>query len=253
LTCPKNFLSFVPVTTNLLTHMKHLYPVIFAGVMMLFSSAPLRSQEFSNEVSTPEEKSGFGMAIGLKSSSFGFGGEIVAAVSPKIHLRLGGTYMRLAFAYQDEGFALDGDNKILLGSVSLIADWQFSKNAYLCAGVLHSMNSLTLTGVSTRTFTIGAISVDPDKVGSLTYDIKANMPLSPYLGFGLGRNITKDGLVGFAIEVGVVYQGSPEVNLVGTGMISPTASEEQRQILEDNVSDVTLYPMLSAQLTFKIF
>jgi hypothetical protein len=159
----------------------------------------------------------------------------------------------MTFAYQDEGFALEGDNKIILGSVSLIADWQFSKNAYLCAGVLHSMNSLTLTGVSTRTFTVGAITVDPEKVGSLTYDIKANMPVSPYLGFGLGRNISKDGVVGFAIEGGVVYQGSPKVDLAGTGMVSPTASEQQRQILEDNVADVRFYPMLSAQLTFRIF
>jgi hypothetical protein len=233
--------------------MKQIYPVFIAGVMMLFCGLQMHAQEFSSETSTPTKESSFGMAIGLKSSSFGFGGEIVAAVSPRINLRLGATYMRLAFAYQDEGFALDGDNKILLGSVSLIADWQFHKNAYLCAGVLHSMNSLTLTGVSTRTFTIGAITVDPEKVGSLTYDIKADMPVSPYLGFGLGRNITKDGVVGFAIEGGVVYQGSPKVNLIGTGMISPTASEQQRQILEDNVADVKFYPMLSAQLTFRIF
>ncbi|MBU1008700.1 MAG: hypothetical protein KKD74_01070 [Bacteroidetes bacterium] len=232
--------------------MKQLYPILM-GVLLLCTIHPIFSQELSQENSSPAKESSFGMAIGLRASSFGPGGEIIAAVTPKIHLRLGGSYFSFAYQQTSDALNITGDNTLTLGSVSLIANWQFLKSLYLSAGAIYNMNKNNLVGYSTESFKIGAITVSPEQIGELSYTIKSGMPVAPYIGLGIGRTISANGVVSFAIEGGIVYQGSPKVELTATGMLSPTASDEQRQLLEHNVASMTIYPMVAAQLSFRIF
>jgi hypothetical protein len=233
--------------------MKKHFPYLLYGVIVLCAIQPIQSQEFSSVDSSEASGHKLSMAVGLKGSSFGFGGEIIAAVSPKIHLRLGGTYFNYGFKQEVGYLDISGDNNIKLGSVSLIANWQFSRHVFLSGGIIHSFNKLDLSGHPTKEFTIGEIIIAPEKVGTLTYSIKPDMVISPYLGIGFGTAITPSRTVTMSIELGAVYHGSPHVDLYATGMLSPTANEDQRQTLENNVSDMSIYPMLSAVLSFRIF
>jgi len=233
--------------------MKNFIPYLLFGIFVLCTIQPLQSQEFSDDDSSTASENNFSMALGLKGSSFGFGGEVIAAVSPKIHLRLGGTYFNYGFKQEVGYLDISGDNNIKLGSVSLIANWQFSRHIFLAGGLIHSFNKLDLSGHPTKEFTIGEIIIEPEKVGTLTYSIQPDMMVSPYLGIGIGTAITPLRTVTMSIEVGAVYHGSPHVDLYATGMLSPTANEDQRRTLENNVSDMSIYPMLSAVLSFRIF
>jgi len=231
--------------------MKNLSILFF---LFLFFSIP--AQVFSQETDSSQDGKtddfSPGWAIGIKASTLGFGGEIVKSFNKNLNLRLGGSYFNqkysLSFA---DAIADDSWTYTTVGSVSLIMDWHFSRIVHLSAGVLYNMTVMKVEGLPTESQHIGDIEVTPETIGSLTYQLTPN-EICPYFGIGFGRSISKNKVVSFNFDLGAVYQGSPKVSLDATGMISPTANEEQRKLLEDNVKDLRFFPFLNFQLSFKI-
>jgi hypothetical protein len=122
---------------------------------------------------------------------------------------------------------------------------------FLSGGIIYNMNEIALNGYPNKSITIGDMEVQPEQIGSLDFKVKPGSSLTPYIGIGLGRSLSKNKVVSFAVEAGAAFHGKPKVELNATGMLEPTGSEEQRQILEDNLSSFSIYPMLNFQLSFR--
>ncbi|MDA3944098.1 MAG: hypothetical protein PF694_11235 [Bacteroidetes bacterium] len=236
--------------------MKKYIPYLISGLLMLFIYGSLGAQELpDDEYFESEEVSddtGFGLGLGVKLSTFGPGVEIIAAFTPKIQLRLGGTYFNYTYNHTDENVDVNGSADAKLGSVSLLMNYHLARVFFLSGGLLYNMNEIGLNGYFTQSMTIGSMEVEPEKIGTLDFLVKPGSSITPYAGIGVGRSLSKNGVVSFAVEAGAAFHGKPQVELNATGMLEPTGSEEQRQLLEDNLSGFNIYPMLNFQLSFRL-
>ncbi len=235
-----------------------LYLSVVLSALVLFSHtsfaqqlAPEKSEEYTyTEESMPR---GTGLALGLKVSSFGPGLELTTNITPKIHLRLGGTYFEYLLHVDTEFLEVAGQNAFKTGSISLMANWQVARGFFFAGGALYNMFENKASGVPVQGFTLGVIEVHPEQIGELSVTVKPGNTISPYFGIGLGRTISRDRVVSFALELGAVYHGRPAIELEAEGMLAPTANEDQRLLMEDAIADFKFFPMINLQLSFRLF
>ena len=55
------------------------------------------------------------------------------------------------------------------------------------------------------------------------------------------------------MELGALYHGFPNIDMEATGMIAPTASKVQEEIIEHNLRNFNLYLLATIQLSIKLF
>ena len=218
----------------------------FLSAQQIYEESENNSKEFQDE-------SRFGMGAGLKLSTFGPGVEIIAAFSSKLHLRLGGTFMDYTYHHNDKNIDVNGSAEAHLSSVSLFANYHLGRVFFVSGGLLYNMNKISLDGYYNKSLNLGAMEISPEKIGTVDLKLKPGSSMTPYVGIGLGRSLSKNKIVSFVFEAGAAFHGSPKVELVATGMLEPTGSEEQRQLLQDNLSGFNIYPMLNFQLSFRFF
>ncbi|NOU48192.1 MAG: hypothetical protein HOO86_14180 [Bacteroidales bacterium] len=194
-----------------------------------------------------------GFGIGFKASTFGPGGEFIVAITPKIHVRLGGTYLKYSLPESltfNEN--INSTNEFVFGGISLLGNYHIGRVFFVSAGAIYNLIDANVSGAPSHTLTIGAIDATPEQIGSLSFGIKPGLKVCPYAGLGLGRSLAKNSIFSFAFEVGAVYHGNPNVTLGATGMLTPSASAEQERTLEENMAFLNFYPMLSFQLSVRI-
>lgn len=187
-------------------------------------------------------------AVGGKAGTTGLGIEATWRLTDSVNLR-GGYY---AFDYgtdlEEEGVEYDGDLK--LRNAAVFADWHPFGGAFrLSAGGVQSGNEF-----------LGSADGDLD-VGDNTYagQLEAEVSwsgLAPYLGIGFG-NAMRGGRLSFSFDLGVMFTGSPDVRLDGS--VNDPALEDafaedlarERDNLEDELSDVKYYPVVSLGFAYR--
>ena len=205
------------------------------------------------QIFSQEESDDFtpGWAIGIKVSSLGLGLEIIKSFNKNFNLRLGGSYYKQNYAqwkYDDSDLAAFVYGQV--GSISLIADWYFLKSVHLSGGVFYNMTVVKKESKLSESYYVGEIEVTPETVGSVFVSWFPN-EICPYLGIGFGRTISRNEVVAFNFDLGALYQGSPKVAMEANGMVAPTANEDQRKLMENNVKGYQFYPFINFQLSFR--
>jgi len=79
----------------------------------------------------------------------------------------------------------------------------------------------------------------------------------PYAGFGWGNAVGKNKRLGVSFELGVVFQGSPDIELESTGgalssspaLQAEIAKEEKK--IEDDIDDFEYYPVIALGISYK--
>jgi len=198
------------------------------------------------------ESGRFGVAV--KASTLGAGVELITRITPNINGRLGGN----AFSYDYDGTEsnIQYDLELDLRSVSAILDWHpFSGGFRLSGGVLLNNNEVNAVATPTGSYDIGGITYNAAQVGTLSGKIDFNS-VAPYAGLGWGNALGKDKRWGLVFDLGVVFQGSPNVNLTANGtsagdpaFLARLAQEEQE--LKDELDEYDMYPVVSLGVTYK--
>jgi hypothetical protein len=231
----------------------HLATLILGCFFLLGSTLNAQNLPEEEVETTTQEKTGdFGLAIGIKANTMGFGGEVTAQIKPKLHLRLGGTYYKYTLDMKPFEDFVKGEGYIKAGGISLLANWQLGRVFFLSAGGIFNLTEARVNGVSAKSVYVGSIEVQPEDVGFVDIAVEPSLKILPYAGLGIGRTISKNRVVSFAFELGAAYINKPKATLITTGMLSPTSSPEQVDQLNENLSWINLYPMVSFQLSFKI-
>jgi hypothetical protein len=200
---------------------------------------------------TSRERIGFG--IGFKAGTFGPGGEVIVAITPRLHVRVGGSYLHYSLPKNAVSFDdVQILNSLVLGGYSLQLNYHIARPIYITGGAYFNRFEMELEGIPTGTYMIGDIEASPEQVGTLGFKVNPGLKISPYAGLGFGRSLARNGIVSFAFEVGALYHGAPDVTLTASGMLTPTASAEQEATLEKNLSFFTIYPMVNFQLSIRI-
>lgn len=192
----------------------------------------------------------------LKSSTMGVGGDVVFQFHERMSVRAGYDWAGFSLN-QDltlEGIDFNAQAKLKTGSLLALYDFYIAKILFVSAGFgLNNLN-INIAGQAKSNMPYGDIEIPVDKLGSFTFDLKPKLKVSPYLGIGFGRTLSKNKTVGFAFELGTFYQGPPKISIVSEGLISPTGNPDfgQAELLEKQLSQYVLYPVAKMSLSFKI-
>lgn len=182
-------------------------------------------------------------AIGIRAGLLGIGVEYAYRLTDRLSIRGGLNGSGLDFDETDSGidyrFNLDFD------SLAVGVDVYPRKNVFrLSGGLLRNNSSLSATSVPGQSFTIGGTVYQPSDVGTLRGSIGFD-GTAPYLSLGWDWFHKKK--VGFALELGVVDQGPPDVSLradgpiaTDPGFMADIAAEEVE--LRDSLDNLDVYP-----------
>jgi len=194
------------------------------------------------------------LAVAAKASTLGGGVELLARVNSNLTLRVGGNAYSHTYTTSQDDIKYDVD--LDLSSVSAILDWHpFNGGFRVSAGILSNDNSIDVDAQSSATYSIGNTTYSGSDVGTLTGSVGFEN-VAPYVGVGWGNAFGEGKRVGVVFDVGVIFQGTPNVNLTADGTLSDNAAfledlalEEEE--LKDELNEFKYYPVISLGMTYR--
>lgn len=195
-----------------------------------------------------------GFALTLKGGTLGFGLEGTKSLSSRTNLRVGINNYTYDFDATESGIAYDFE--LELRSYSLLFDWHPLASAFrVTAGLFSNKNEFNMGATSTGSQTIGNTTYTASEIGALSGQVSFKSG-APYIGVGWGNAVAKDKGFGFNVDLGVLFQGSPEVTLAATGTAASSGSfqsdlRREEQELEDDLDSFKTYPVVSFGVSYR--
>jgi hypothetical protein len=190
-----------------------------------------------------------GLALTAKAGTLGLGLEASTSLLEGFNARLGYN----AFSYETDQTIDDikYDVDIDLQSLSLLLDWHPLRGGFrVSAGVLANGND-GKGSAPVGNYTIGDIPFT--NVGlDANVDFKS---AAPYLGIGWGNAVASEKGWGFNVDLGVMFQGSPEISLLPTGpnagLVPESELIKEQQKVQDDADYFKYYPVLSVGVSYR--
>jgi hypothetical protein len=181
----------------------------------------------------------------------GLGADVAVALTPRLGLRGGANVV----PYTPEFTADDVDYEFNFPSPQFTAmlDLFLVGGLRLSGGVRVAAEDLSATGQLSQDVEIGDDTYTPSEVGILNGAI-VTQEVAPYFGVGFG-NVALN-RIGFFMDLGLAFHGSPEVTLTaseGSLAADPTFQSDltrEAQSFEDDIDWYTFYPVLSLGISF---
>lgn len=193
------------------------------------------------------------VGLNVKAGTLGAGVELSKSFGEKFSVGLG--FNAYDLKTTDSSSDIDYDFNFDLQTVALLGHYHpFSGIFRLTAGALYNKNELKLTGKPSAgsTYSINGVSYTAAQVGTLTGTLTFNST-APYFGLGWGNR--PGGKLGLSADIGVLYQGSPNLALSATGALSDPGLasnlEQERRSAEEDLSDFEWYPVISLGLYYR--
>lgn len=184
------------------------------------------------------------VAIGIKGGTQGAGLELTKGLTEKLNLRLdmNGYSFDADETYDGNDYELDLD----LRMYGLQLDWHPFGGAFRMTAGAYS-NGMELEGNTTGDVTIDGNTQSTTLNAMVDFD-----SMAPYLGIGWGNAVSQDKRLGFNVNLGVVFTGSPNVSLSesGNNFTAQELRDEERR-LEDEIDDFEYYPVANIGLSYR--
>jgi hypothetical protein len=199
---------------------------------------------------------GGGLSLGVAAGTLGLGAELGYAVNRNLGIRVG--VYGLTWDVDGKEGGIDYDADLDLSSAGAYVDWHPFGGAFrITGGWFVNDNGIDATGRpgAGDTYDIGGTTFTSDEVGRLTASVDFGSS-APYL--GLGWNFGgQDGGLGISLDLGVLFQDSPDITLVSRGgtlsgqpALQQALRDEERE-LEDDVDEYELYPVVSLGVSYR--
>ena len=199
------------------------------------------------------------VAIGVKCSTLGLGAEVNVGLTPNLNIRSG--YNAFTHKGQSTRSNITYDYDLKLRSIPILLDWHplgDDSGFRLSTGVLVNKNNIqgighVLTGAG---YSISDGWYSTENIGTLTGSVDFNT-LAPYLGFGWGNPFHAKSGFSVSFDVGVAFQGDPNISLVANGPIASDQSfqvdlEQEKQSIRDEAGELRFYPVISFGLIYTL-
>ncbi len=195
-------------------------------------------------------------SLGATGSTLGMGLEAGYDFHNVFGLRLGGYALTVSQNGAESGINYDAD--LDLSNAGLYVDWHPFAGAFrVSAGWFATDNSFKGAGKpgAGGTYDIGGSSFTAAEVGDLRGKVDLGSS-APFLGAGWvwGR---EDGGLAFSLDLGVLFQGSPDVVLSSTGgtlsgepVLQDAIADEEAQLSND-LDQYDLYPVVSGGISYR--
>lgn len=189
--------------------------------------------------------------LGVKAGTLGLGLEGTWRPIPWFDLRAGVN----SYEYDHDGTeaGIDYDATLDLQSWYGTANFRMPLSPFrVTAGVFNNGNELRLVSRETGPVEVGGTTFTSAQVGTLQ-GLTTFEDVAPYAGIGFDFGLF--GKVGLNLDLGVMYQGTPEVALMSDGLLADDpvfreALENERAELQEDVDKYKLYPV--ASVTFNV-
>jgi len=193
----------------------------------------------------------------LKAGTLGAGLDVSVGMNESLGLRLQAN----ALSYDKDITESDVDYNadFDLKSAGLLLDWHpFSGVFRVSAGAYWNGNEATAVGrPSGGTYEINGVTYPSAAVGSLNGQIDFES-VAPYFGIGFGSAPKAGRGMTFSFDLGVLYQGEPNVGLTAVcGVPGPSCTQLQNDVaaeqasLQEEVSDYKFYPVVSIGIGYR--
>lgn len=184
--------------------------------------------------------------IGVRAGTTGLGADFGWGIIPTLGGRLGVSAMKFDLDFDTSQVNYDAEAKI--ANLNAFLDWSPLGPFRITAGLVGNNNKVDIAGQPRGgSFPAGT---------SLTGTVKPEDRLTPYLGIGYG-NVWTTG-VNFYFDLGIMFQGSPKVDLAvncgpsvsaGDCATARTQVEAERRRVQDELDKYKYYPVLNFGIT----
>ena len=188
-------------------------------------------------------------ALAAKAGTLGLGVEGTIKLSEKFNARVGVNAFSYDTDWDKDDINYDAD--IQLSTVAALIDWHpFGGSFRLTGGAMLNGNEVEADAKLNKSITIGDTIYTPGDVGNLKADIDFNS-VAPYLGMGWGNAIGKNKRLTISFELGVLFQGSPEVDLsTDSALVSQSDLQKEEDNLQDEIDKYEYYPVAALSLSY---
>ncbi|NJM94299.1 MAG: hypothetical protein HC842_06230 [Cytophagales bacterium] len=230
--------------------MKRFYIALLClGGQVAVHAEPLQSTD--QQDLTPDPRWGGSFKFGTNGLGMDITHEFTG--KSKLFARLSGTYLSPSFSmpYTFSGNALQLQVNPTLGYLGLNAVFQINSeysNIGFTLGGAYMFTRMNVVGTFKEDQFANEVLIPREEVGLMQATI-ATGRLAPYVGLVLGRSLPRK-RIGFNVELGTFYHGSPQVDFNFTELLAP--SNEQESVMQDNLKDWVWLPQMMFNLTFKI-
>ncbi|MFA5259699.1 MAG: hypothetical protein WC450_00555 [Candidatus Omnitrophota bacterium] len=219
-----------------------------------FITLTLAAMLLTPSLSFAEGGYGSWLAIGVQAGTLGGGVEGIIKIHDQFNTRIG--VNGLDYDYEGTEDDVDYDFELKLFTVSALVDWfPFSNNFRLSAGFMVNNNEINASAQGSDDYTLGDKDYTSSEVGTLSGNIDFN-DLAPYFGIGYGNPFGTDGSWLLTLDFGVMYQGSPEVDLSADGLLASNPAfladlQREEDNLESDISAFKFYPVIALGVTYR--
>lgn len=195
-----------------------------------------------------------GLAVTAKAGTLGLGLEFSGGFNSYLNARAGINYFDYDFSEEYEN--IEYDMELELRSAAGLLDWHPAGGSFrLTSGMLFNENELAAEAKPDGTYEIGDTEYPAALVGDLTGDIDFDA-YAPYVGLGWATEHGSDGGFGLSVDLGVAYQGSPDVELAASGPISVDPGFQadlaaEQKALADDLEDYKYYPVVAVGFNYR--
>jgi hypothetical protein len=185
-----------------------------------------------------------GLTVGLKASTLGFGPEIGYSFAPHIGIRGGFQLATINTNLTTSGIQYTASVK--LNSFDALLDLYLLGPLRLSAGVIRNGNKFEISTTPTSSVKIGDSTYQASQLGQLSGTIDFNKGAG-YLGLGIGGR----GKIGFIMDLGVMFQGTPQVAYTGNTTLTGAAQTAFNQ--QVTKEQATIQSDLNGRSIFKVW
>jgi hypothetical protein len=130
------------------------------------------------------------------------------------------------------------------------ADYRPAKLPFRLVGGLHYLQTqFTLSARQSASINAADLVITPETFGEIQ-GIFSTGKIVPYAGIGFGRTVSRK-RIGMGLDLGGFYLGKPNVTMVSTGMLEPTA-EANKDWVEKTFAPFSFFPQMNFHLHVKI-
>jgi len=161
------------------------------------------------------QQSAYAGSVGARAGTLGFGVEASKSLHRKLNTRVG--VNTFSTTLEDSYDGVNYEANVDLQTVTALLDWHpFAGTFFLSGGLVINGSGISIQNKqTTQTFTVGG-----NKYTSNDLMLKGEVgfqPLAPYFGLGWRSSPASKGGIGFSAEMGVMYSGSPDIQLSASG------------------------------------
>jgi len=221
-------------------------PAAVLSTVAAFVASPALAQEAATAASKN--------ALGLKVGALGLGLEYTRSLGERLTVRAAAYGSQYGFDSEESDieYAMD----LIWDSFALGVDLHPGKGPFrLSLGYLSNDNRLEAQAAPTQIEVIGDTPYTPQQIGNLYGDIAFDDDGAAYAGLGWdwSRNKTKFGM---SLDLGLVSQGSPVVELRATGTAVNTPAfqsdlEAEEAQIEEDLDDLDIVPYITLGFNFR--